>query len=276
MARFAALFLLMCPALNAQTVKPITQIQACQKFSPAIVGIHAKTVVGNQTNWSHGTGFIVSADGLILTAGHVVFNEAAKKDFESITVTLADDSEVPATILIPPDQTRPNDFALLKVDKSNLPFLVLGDEKDAVVGSEFALIGFPYSTGTAVKFCLSGNIAAKVCIRKGDSQINVIYFQGVSVKGISGAPLVSLASGKVIGIENMKLAGITQALAENKEKLGPTDASMGGVIYSGVNYGAAISNIIDTLSTQLANGLGAGQGISAARLAVEKSRKQQK
>jgi hypothetical protein len=267
--RFSTLFLALTSIAVTTPGKELTQVQACKQFDSAIVMIDA---------YQYGSGFIVSPDGWILTAAHLVFNSETQKTVENIKVHLSDGSVVSATPIVPVEETRLHDFALLKVDKSNLPFLQIGDEGDDPVGAPIALIGFPLSTGIAMKFCLSGNIVAvaKASVGERNTQINIVFFQGVSIKGISGAPMISLGSGKVIGIENIRLTGIGKALEKSKKEAEAAVKSGGSVSILGVNITPTIYNLIDVLDQQLANGLGAGNGISAARLAIEKANKEHK
>lgn len=64
---------------------------------------------------------------------------------------MPDGSKVPASLMLPTIQTTVHDFALLKVDKTKLPFLALGDESDIPIGSPITIIGFPLSAGASMK-----------------------------------------------------------------------------------------------------------------------------
>lgn len=287
MILLAALFMTLGSGTgNDKTDKPMTQVDVCRQFNPPVVEIDAfierkpNNGDGIAINYSRGTGFIVSSDGLILTAAHLLINPDTGKAFDSITVhSLPDGSTAPATLVVPLNETVVHDFALLHVDKSNLPSLPLGNENDVIDGSPIAIIGFPLSVGLKlpIKFCLSGTVVAKVGVGiKGSTQLNVIFFQGVSIKGISGAPIISLNTGRVVGIENLRLTGIGPALEQTKKDTEAAVRSGSSVSIMGVNLAPTLYNVIDVLDTQLANGLGAGNGITAARLTIEKARKENK
>jgi S1-C subfamily serine protease len=249
--------------LSAQNShKPLTQVEACQEFDSAIVGIHG---------YENGTGFIVSSDGWILTAAHLVINPTTRQNNSVIQVFMPDGSLQLAIQVVPIEEALLHDFALLKVDKINLPHLEVGSENDVAVGSNITIIGFPLSTGIVMKFCLAGTIVAKATVAKGGTQINIVFFQGISIKGISGAPMISLDTGKVIGIENLRLTGIGPSLEKTKEEL--ASGMGGGVIISGIQFGPVLSDLVNTLDTQLANGLGAGNGTSAAGLAFKQAQR---
>jgi serine protease Do len=262
--------LLLTSVLRAQSVKPLTHVEACEKFMSAVVGIKVAQQPGTASDGA-GSGFIVSPDGWILTAAHVVINLETRQNYPIIQVLMPNGTFKTAAQTTPIPEALLHDFALLKVDGSKLPSLELGDERDIPVGANFALIGLPLSTGIAMKFCLSGSVVAKASIPEGNSQINIVFFQGVSIKGISGAPMISLDSGKVIGIENISLTGIGPALEQTKKQLA---AGAGGNVHiTGIEFGPVLRDLVNTLDSQLANGLGAGNGASDARLALEKAQR---
>jgi hypothetical protein len=245
---------------------------------------------------SHGTGFVVSPDGWILTAAHVVIDPESGQFDKVISVTLDNGSIKLATQVVPIDQNMAGrDFALLKIEGTNLSSLDLGDKpEDIVRGSDLTIIGFPFSAlafhsnGASVKdkFCLSGsvaytgntNVSVPVNTPKGPSTVNVnvdvIYFQGPSVKGLSGSPIISRDTGHVVAILTSKLTGISTALAQTRQTL----SRQGGdqVIIEGIFPGKTTADLIDTLDSQLANGLGAGTGIEDAKAAMRHILRQRK
>jgi S1-C subfamily serine protease len=253
----------------------LTQQQACAKFSSAIVAINAGGV-------SHGSGFLVSSNGYILTAAHVVRDGSGY--YSAIDIALSTGEHLEATPAI--QLTIENvgqDYALLKVaTKHELPFLILGNTSEVTVGADGTIIGFPFSAISATggnittKFCLTASFGAvsnevhPVSGTKGtgantipfntDVHVDVIYFQGPSIKGLSGSPVISRDSGHVVGILSTKLTGISSNLEEIGRQLtsGP-DIGLGSV-----SLGKTSSAIIDTLDRQLANGLGSAVGVEEA------------
>jgi hypothetical protein len=170
---------------------------------------------------------------------------------------------------------------------------VLGSERDINIGSDATIIGYPFSAlnreGKPVetKFCLSASFAAvqietvqvngsrtvngrKVPFNK-DIKVDVVYFQGPSVKGLSGSPVISRDNGRVVGILSTKLTGISPALNELKDE---TAKGLGANVYlSGLQPGPVINQIITVLDNQLANGLGSAVGIDDPREAAESLRR---
>jgi hypothetical protein len=100
---------------------------------------------------------------------------------------------------------------------------------------------------------------------------HAIYFQGVSVKGISGAPIISLISGRVIGVVSTKLTGINTSLLLLRQDL--NTRGTGGIFMSGIgDPGKFALDTINVLDAQLANGLGSGTGASDAANVLQAAR----
>jgi S1-C subfamily serine protease len=225
----------------------------------------------------HGTGFIVTPDGWIITALHVIADQKTLVKYNKITISIAGHPKpVPAEVMSPVDNpARLRDFAILKVDRINLPSMDLGSEASIEDGSPIAIIGLPLSAtfglpvGSVPCFCLSGTVVAQTALPLGNLQfLHTIYFQGVSIKGISGAPIISLVTGKVIGIVSTKLTGIGRALEDTRQAL-----SQGGeMTVGGFSSVRTTTAIIDTLDNQLANGLGSGTGASDAANALKRAK----
>jgi serine protease Do len=144
-----------------------------------------------------GSGFVVSADGYILTNNHVV--EGA----EQVTVRLLDRREFKAKVV----GTDPNtDVAVLKIDAANLPPMALGNSDDARVGEWVLAIGNPLGEGLTFTVT-SGIVSAKGRAlnglpRAGQGSIQDFIQTDAAINpGNSGGPLVSVR-GEVIGINS--------------------------------------------------------------------------
>jgi serine protease Do len=144
-----------------------------------------------------GSGFIISADGYILTNNHVV--EGA----EQVTVRLLDRREFKAKVI----GTDPNtDVAVLKIDASRLPPVALGNSDDARVGEWVLAIGNPLGEGLTFTVT-SGIVSAKGRALNGlpgrgqGSIQDFIQTDAAINPGNSGGPLVSVR-GEVIGINS--------------------------------------------------------------------------
>jgi serine protease Do len=136
-----------------------------------------------------GSGFIVSADGYILTNAHVVENA------DQVTVRLTDRREYTAKVI---GSDKQSDVALLKVDAKNLPTVKLGDSRKANVGEWVVAIGSPFGFENSVT---AGIVSAKARSLP-DSNYTPFIQTDVAVNpGNSGGPLFNLA-GEVIGINS--------------------------------------------------------------------------
>ena len=136
-----------------------------------------------------GSGFIVRADGLILTNAHVV------RDAQHVTVTLADHREYRAKVLGVDTST---DVAVLKINAQNLPTVHMGSPLQLQVGDYVLAIGQPYGleeTATA------GIVSAKGRSLPGNSYVPFIQTDVAVNPGNSGGPLFD-ARGQVVGINS--------------------------------------------------------------------------
>jgi serine protease Do len=137
-----------------------------------------------------GSGFIVSADGTILTNAHVVDGAT------EVLVKLADRRELKARVL---GIDRKSDVAVIKVDASGLPVVKIGDPSTLRVGEWVAAIGSPFGLENTVT---AGIVSAK-SRNVGDERIVPFLQTDVAVNpGNSGGPLFNMA-GEVVGINSM-------------------------------------------------------------------------
>jgi serine protease Do len=138
---------------------------------------------------SLGSGFIISSDGYILTNAHVV-NEA-----DEVIVKLYDKREFKAKIIGTDKRT---DVALVKIEATGLPKVMVGDPAKLKVGEWVAAIGSPFG--------LENTMTAGIVSAKGRAlpQENFVPFIQTDVAinpGNSGGPLFNLA-GEVVGINS--------------------------------------------------------------------------
>lgn len=137
---------------------------------------------------SLGSGFIIGADGYIITNNHVV------DDAEEISVTLPDHSKYKAKII---GRDKKTDLALLKVDaKKDLPFVTLGDSDAMRVGDWVIAIGNPFGLGGSVT---QGIISARQRSINSGPFDDFLQTDASINRGNSGGPLFN-TKGEVIGI----------------------------------------------------------------------------
>ena len=136
-----------------------------------------------------GSGFIVSADGVILTNAHVV------RDAKSVTVKLTDRREFEAKVLGSDPKT---DVAVLKISASNLPTVPIGKPKELKVGEWVLAIGSPFGFENSVT---AGVVSAKGRSLPDDSFVPFIQTDVAVNPGNSGGPLFN-TRGEVVGINS--------------------------------------------------------------------------
>lgn len=135
-----------------------------------------------------GSGFLVSADGYILTNNHVV----AKAD--KINVTLPDKREFNGEVVGTDPQT---DVAVIKIEGEDFPTVSLGDSTSIEVGDWAIAIGNPYG--------LSYTVTAGIISAKGRADVGIVPYEdfiqtdAAINPGNSGGPLVNI-EGEVVGI----------------------------------------------------------------------------
>ncbi|HEY7006943.1 MAG TPA: Do family serine endopeptidase [Sphingomicrobium sp.] len=156
---------------------------------------------------SLGSGFIVSANGYIVTNNHLIQGLTGTGTVDTVTVTTFDGKEYPAKIIGRDDTS---DLALLKIEGQNLPYVNWGDSTRARVGDWVIAIGDPYGVGSTVT---AGIISA---LHRGITGVGAYdrYIQTDAAinMGNSGGPMFDL-NGNVIGI--------------NSALISPTGASVG-------------------------------------------------
>ena len=152
---------------------------------------------------SLGSGFIISADGYVVTNNHVVSGGAERGQgpalgsapaVSSITVTLPDRKEYKARIV---GRDVASDLALLKIDATNLPFVQFGDSTRTRVGDWVVAIGNPFGLGGTVTAGIVSALHRNIGL--GGAYDRYIQTDASINQGNSGGPMFDL-SGNVIGI----------------------------------------------------------------------------
>ncbi|RMW98576.1 DegQ family serine endoprotease [Allofranklinella schreckenbergeri] len=134
-----------------------------------------------------GSGFIISADGYILTNHHVV------EDSEDVLVTLTDQREFKAKVIGSDERT---DVALIKIEAENLPVVRIGNVNQLKVGQWVMAIGSPFGLENTVT---AGIVSAKQ--RDTGSYLPFIQTDVAVNPGNSGGPLLNM-QGEVVGINS--------------------------------------------------------------------------
>jgi S1-C subfamily serine protease len=155
-----------------------------------------------------GSGFFISADGLIVTNKHVVADEQAE-----YTIIVSGGQEYPATVLA---RDPNNDIAVLKIEGHDFPALTLGDSDTMKVGQTVLAIGNPLGefANSVSRGIISGvkrNLSAGSGLGMSERLTDIIQTDAAINPGNSGGPLFDL-SGNVIGVN--------VAIAQGAENIG--------------------------------------------------------
>ena len=224
----------------------------------------------NLTKIGGGSGFIVSADGLIVTNKHVVEDEEAV-----YSVALSDGTEYDATVLA---KDPVNDVALLKIEAQDLPTLELGDSDQLKIGQTVVAIGNALAEygNTVTRGVVSGK-GRRVEAGNGSGSSEVleeaIQTDAAINPGNSGGPLLDMA-GNVIGINTAvsqegQLVGF--AIPINSVKKTIQSVKENGKIvrpWLGIRYTPITKQMQKTNNLSVDYGVIIRRGINADELAV--------
>jgi serine protease Do len=150
-------------------------------------GLGSDNPVSGETSAALGSGFIIRADGLIVTNRHVV--ESAR----TVRVKLTDGRVIPAQVL---GTDATTDIALLRVRAGPLPALRLDSSDRISVGDPVIAIGNPFGLGQSVT---AGILSARARALEEDPYIDFLQTDAAINFGNSGGPLLS-TDGAVIGV----------------------------------------------------------------------------
>jgi serine protease Do len=204
-----------------------------------------------------GSGFILSADGYIMTNAHVVDGA------EEVIVRLTDKREFKARIV---GADKRSDVAVVKVEASGLPFVKIGDVNRLKVGEWVMAIGSPFDLDNTVT---AGIVSAKQR-DTGDSYLPLIQTDVAINPGNSGGPLINLR-GEVVGINSQIYSrsggymGISFAIPIDEATRVAEQLRANGRVIRG-RIGVGISQV----SKEVAESIGLGAPRGALVTSVEK------
>ena len=179
----------------ASTVNSVVSIN-CSAVSTNIFGQSVESA-------SSGSGFIITQDGYIVTNHHVISGAS------TVTVTLHDGTEYPATVV---GSDSDYDVAVLKVEATGLTAVTLGDSGNVNVGDSVLAIGNPLGELT---FSMSQGIVSCCdrAINVDGTPFNMIQVDASINPGNSGGPLMNLY-GEVVGIVSAKYSNYSNTTVE--------------------------------------------------------------
>lgn len=237
---------------------PFDENDPAFEFFKRFIPRHPGGVPRESESKSLGSGFIISADGYILTNAHVVDGA------DEVTVRLTDKREFKARIIGADKRT---DVALIRIEASGLPAVKLGEPAQLKVGEWVVAIGSPFG--------FDNSLTAGVVSAKGRSlpQENYVPFIQTDVAinpGNSGGPLFNMR-GEVVGINSQIYSrsggymGVSFAI--------PIDVAMDiqqQLRSTGKVSRGRLGVVVQEVSKELAESLGLSKAMGAVVNAVEK------
>ena len=190
-------------------------VDATRRVAPSVVSINVTSHqrLAPRTPWdmffvpdgsdqlvqSFGTGFILRADGIIVTNQHVVAGA------EKLVVTLPDGRDLPGRVL---GEDPITDIAVVKVDQDGLPTVTVGRSTDLMTGEWVVAVGNPYAymLGNAEPTVTVGVVSAtgRNILPSGEQAgmyLDMIQTDAAINPGNSGGPLTN-ALGEVVGVNS--------------------------------------------------------------------------
>ncbi|HEX2737594.1 MAG TPA: trypsin-like peptidase domain-containing protein [Acidimicrobiia bacterium] len=184
---------------NSSVVAPPTDIQGIlAKVEPGIVSIQigTKTGLGSTVQeTAAGSGFVITADGYVVTNFHVVDGA------DRVQATFSDGTKKTAQIV---GTSRSNDLAVIKVDGTDLPTVALGDANKLQVGDDVIAIGnaLALDGGPTVTKGIVSALHRQADEGNGVVITDLVQTDAAINPGNSGGPLVNSA-GEVVGINTL-------------------------------------------------------------------------
>lgn len=203
---------------------PASFADLVEQLQPAVVNISTRQEVTlgerinplagtrepvTQQQQGGGSGFLISADGYIVTNNHVVSGGPRGEAVDTVTVIMTDRREFTARIV---GRDAASDLALLKIEANNLPFVRFAEGAAPRVGDWVVAIGNPLGLGSTVT---AGIISAvQRNIGQGGAYDRYIQTDTAINRGNSGGPLFDL-NGNVVGINNMLISPVGANIGVN-------------------------------------------------------------
>jgi len=189
-------------------------VTAAQRASNAVVSINAtaRREARPRSPWDfffvpersrvvegYGTGFVIRPNGIIVTNQHVVANA------ERVVVTLADGTDLPATVL---GEDPLTDIAVLQVKRQGIPTVSAGRSTDLMIGEWVVALGNPYAylLGNSEPTVTVGVVSGTNRNILPSGEQTGLYFDMIQTDasinpGNSGGPLTN-ALGEVVGVNS--------------------------------------------------------------------------
>jgi S1-C subfamily serine protease len=172
--------------------------EAIRQVSPSVVAIQARV---NKKVIRQGTGFIIFSDGLVMTAGDLVLEQADQY------LVIQEGISWPAQVL---KKDLKNNLALLKIEATNLPVVSMANLEELSLGERIILMGLEIQNDNLYRFINIGTIRG---IKKEILLVNLSEENPLA----NGGPLINI-KGQVIGLNLVNQQGLVKIVPTNKIK----------------------------------------------------------
>lgn len=238
MKKFPGWFLLVLSLLSPGAARADSFPAVIKKVKPAVVAIGTFDIKTKPMVNFYGTGFLISPDGTVVTANHVIHALSRNLEREKLRIFFAgggEEEKGAAAVVVA--QSNEYDLAILKCLGKDLPYLKIGKSQQLQEGDEVAFSGYPYgnllglypTTHRGRVSSISPNIlpvatAAELnpaMVKALETKYNIYHLDAVAYPGNSGGPVFDPQTGEVLGV---LVSGLIEKQAEGKLKL-PTGIS---------------------------------------------------
>lgn len=216
-----------------------------------------------------GCGFIISTNGLVVTANHVITTKESNftEPFSTIEVRKVGQKLRFATVI---RHSNVSDTALLRIIADDLPHVTIGDARSVEPSDAGTMITFLPDSRAGLPLLVTGSVSGIGAI----GQTNAVILQMPIRKGFSGSPIFS-SDGRVIGIVTTRLVGISQDLDVARKQLSAQELQ-GSIIVSNIDFVKTMRGLIDSLDVDLVSGLGQAVDITYAKQMIAEAEKDKK
>jgi serine protease Do len=188
------------------------------KIKPSVVAVGTVLDTRRPPSKFRGTGFVVGNGNLIITNAHVVPDELDMVEKEHLVVFVEGDRRQYSRKAKIVKLDKQHDLALLKIEGTALPAMIIADSKSVMEGKTYAFTGFPIGTvlghypvthqgivsaitPIVIPAQKSGDLSIET-IKRLRSPYNVFQLDAIAYPGNSGSPLYDPATGQVVGVVN--------------------------------------------------------------------------
>jgi len=211
-------FLIIVMAYSLSFLSKANLVSTLEKIKPSVVGVGIYTPLGRPQNSIKGTGFIIGNGLYVITNHHVISDELDTKLKQQLAVFIGSGKNATVRHASLIDYSKKYDLAILQIEGSKLPSMVLAAQAYIKEGSDIAFTGFPIGsvlglypvthrgiissiTPTVTPVVDSRNMNLAMLRRLKDPYL-AYQLDATAYPGNSGSALYEIETGKVVGVIN--------------------------------------------------------------------------